>query len=211
MTKSATLRAGYRSRRQVAALVTALAVVGVACGGGDGSSSGDAADGGPSIELEDETGPYVDAPDRDMAMTVDAVEVEGSDILVRLRVENRDDGYLDLGVQGTLYGPLLVMHDDLDNVYEGRAVEPAGIPGSRIADLSFRLDGPLVRDAETFTLELRTQRGPLVSPPGPVPDGDGVRWRVDDGAGGSEPTHATAPRLPDLIHFWLETAPLPNR
>lgn len=153
-------------------------------------------------------------------MTVDAVDVEGDDILVRIRVENSDDGYLDMGVQNTIYGPLLVMRDDRDNSYESYAVEPAGIPGRRIADLSFRLAGPLDPAAETFMLELATQRGPLTSPDGTVPDGDGVRWRVaeapradptlgDTNPEGSEPLYAPAPRLPDLVHFWLETEPLP--
>jgi hypothetical protein len=27
---------------------------------------------------------------------------------------------------------------------------------------------------------------------------------------GSEPVYSTAPRLPDLIDFWLETQPLPT-
>lgn len=208
MTAGDTSRSGPRAWRRPVAVMVALAAATVACGGGDDSDATGVVDGERSIELRDATGPHVDAPDRAMAMTVDAVEVAGDDILVRLRVENEDDGYLDLGVQGTRYGPLLVMRDDPGHVYPGRAVEPAGIPGRRVADLSFRLDGPLDRDAETFTVELTTQRGPLVSPPAALPDGDGVRWRVDGGADGAEPTFAVAPRLPDLIDFWLETSPL---
>lgn len=208
MTTHGTRRDG--PRRRIVALVVALAATS-ACGGGDGDS-GEIVDGGRTIELRDESGPFVESPERDMAMTVDAVEVDGSDILVRLRVENRRDEYLDLGVQGTRYGSLLVLTDDLDHAYPGRAVEPAGIPGERVADLSFRLDGPLDRDAETFTLELTTQRGSLVSPATGLPATDGVRWRVDDGsAADAEPTFAVAPRLPELVDFWLETAPLPNR
>jgi hypothetical protein len=101
------------------------------------------------------------------------------------------------------------MHDDRGNRYPSYAVEPAGVPGRRVADLSFRLTGPLDPDAESFTIELTTQRGPLTSPAGDLPEGVGVRWQVDDPAG-SDPTFAAAPRLPDLIHFWLETDPLPD-
>jgi hypothetical protein len=88
-----------------------------------------------------------------------------------------------MGVEDTIYGPLLVMHDDRGNRYDSYAVEPAGVPGRRVADLSFRLIGPLDPDAESFTLELTTQRGPLTSPSGDLPEGDGVRWQVDDRGG----------------------------
>jgi len=199
---------GRRTRRRVAAVAVALALTGAACASDDDAGTNVVVEGDRSIELRDETGPSVHVPDQDMAMTIDAIEVDGNDILVRLRVENRKDGYLDLGVQGTRYGPLLVMRDEDDRRYEGRAVEPAGIPGERVADLSFRLDGPLDPDAETFTLELTTQRGPLVSPAAGLPADDGVRWRVADGDEAGEPTFAVPPRLPELIDFWLETAPL---
>ncbi len=179
-------------------MVGVLGIVTVGCAAGDGSA----------VELRDEAGPRVDAPDRAMAMTVDAVEQRGDDILVRVRVENADDQYLDMGVEDTIYGPLLVMYDDRGNRYDSYAHEPAGIPGRRVADLSFRLAGPLDGDAESFTLELATQRGPLTSPSGDLPDGDGVHWQVDD-ATGSGRAYAAAPRLPDLVHFWLETDPLP--
>ncbi len=212
-----------RRRRWSAAWLTALALSITACDTADGEAGPDAtatSTVGTSIELRDEVGPHVDAPDRAMAMTVDAIDVAGDDILVRLRVGNRDDGYLDLGVQGTIYGPLLVMRDDRGNVYDSYAVEPAGIPGRHVADLSFRLAGPLDRGSTSFTLELATQRGPLTSPAAPLPVDDGVRWRVDDPVvatatsvatvpDGSGPVFAAAPRLPDLIHFWLETDPLP--
>ena len=125
-----------------------------------------------------------------------------------------------MGVQGTIYGPLLVMRDDRDNLYESLAVEPAGVPGRRVADLSFRLTGPLDPDATSFTLELATQRGRLTSPTAPLPTHDGIRWRIDDPTAAtptstdtnpdeSDPIYAAAPRLPDLVHFWLETDPLP--
>ncbi|MFP5489295.1 MAG: hypothetical protein ACLGHQ_13440, partial [Acidimicrobiia bacterium] len=136
---------------------------------------------------------------------------------VRIRVANRDDAYLDLGVQDTIYGPLLVMVDERGHRYEGYAHEPAGIPGRRLADLSFRLAGPLDPDAESFTLELATQRGTVTSPSAALSDGDGVRWRVDDPVAGApapagsepgEPGFAATPRLPELIHFWLHTEPL---
>lgn len=210
-----------RQHRRLLVFLAALAVPIAACEAGQNDSRAEeTTTDETSVEFRDETGPHVDAPDRAMAMTVDAVEIDGDDILIRLRVENSDDGYLDMGVQDTLYGPLLVMRDDRENVYEGRAEEPAGIPGRRIADLSFRLDGPLDRDAESFTLELATQRGPLMSPSAALPDSDGVRWRVDDPTdgtptstaadqGASAPTFAAAPRLPDMIDFWLETDPLP--
>ena len=145
------------------------------------------------------------------------IGVDGDDVLVRLRVENHRDAYLDLGVQGTIYGPLLVMIDDRGQRYEGYAEEPAGIPGRRLADLSFRLEGPIDRGAESFTLERATQRGTVTSPSAALPAGDGVRWRVDDPVAGapasagsdpSEPGFAAAPRLPELIHFWLHTEPL---
>jgi hypothetical protein len=69
-------------------------------------------------------------------------------------------------------------------------------------------------------LELATHRGPLTSPDGALPDGDGVRWRVDEAPpaaptlgdtnpDGLEPLYAGAPRLPDHVDFWLETEPLP--
>lgn len=209
MTTGGTRHVGRRTRRRLVALIAALAAT-AACGG-DADGSSIVEEGDRSIELRDEVGPSVDVPEQDMAMTIDAVEFEGDFILVRLRVENRADGYLDLGVQGTWYGPLLVMHDDRDRRYEGRADEPAGIPGKRVADLSFRLDGPLDRDADTFTLELTTQRGPIVSPSESLPKGDGVRWLVDDGTDDSDPTYAVPPRLPDLIDFWLETTPLQDR
>ncbi len=205
--------------RWLAACLIALALSTAACEVADDDATTDATSTVVSrIELRDETGPHVDAPDRAMAMTVDAIEIAGDDILVRLRVGNSDDGYLDMGVRGTIYGPLLVMRDDRGGVYESYAVEPAGIPGRRVADLSFRLAGPLDRDSTSFTLELATQRGPLTSPAATLPERDGIRWRVDDepGAtatsvdtGGSEPVFAEAPRLPDLIHFWLETEALP--
>jgi hypothetical protein len=201
-------RAGRRRRRSLPVLLVVLAVAATACSSDDDDATGGSTPAEASIDLRDDPGPHVEAPGRAMAMTVDAVEVDGDDILVRVRVENHDDGYLDLGVQDTIYGPLAVMHDDLRNRYEGEAVEPAGIPGRRLAELSFRLAGPLDGDAESFTLELATQRGPLTSPSGPLPDGRGVRWRVD--AVDGEPTFAAAPRLPDLINFWLETRPLPS-
>lgn len=212
-------RPAGRGRRLVA-VPLAIALSTAACNTSDDrTASGPVASVDAPIEFRDRTGPHVDEPDRAMAMTVDAVDVDGDDILVRIRVENSDDGYLDMGVKNTIYAPLLVMRDDHDNSYESYAVEPAGIPGRRIADLSFRLAGPLDPAAETVMLELATQRGPLTSPTWTLPDGDGVRWRVGEASpstptlggtnpDGSEPLYAAAPRLPDLIHFWLETAPL---
>lgn len=218
----ATRRARPASRsRWLAALFTAVALSSAACNAqDDNATTGAAVDVDGQIEFRDEVGPHVEAPDRAMAMTVDAVETAGDHVLIRLRVENSDDGYLDMGVQGTIYGPLLVMRDDRDNMYESLAVEPAGVPGRRIADLSFRLTGPLDPDATRFTLELATQRGPLTSPTAPLSTQDGVRWRIDDptaatltstdtNPGTSDPIYAAAPRLPDLVHFWLETDPLP--
>lgn len=208
-------------RRAVVALVGVLALSTVACDvPADDAAPVTPAEAEVAIEFRDEVGPHTNAPDRAMAMTVDAVEVVGDDILIRLRVENSSDHYLDMGVEDTIYGPLLVMHDDRGNVYESYAVEPAGVPGRRIADLSFRLIGPLKPDAASFTLELATQRGPLTSPSAPLPNLDGVRWRIDDptaatppstgsSSGESKPVYAAAPRLPDLVHFWLETDPLP--
>lgn len=207
--------------RRLAAVLIALALSTTACNTSDNSTTnGTVASVDAPIDFRDRTGPHVDDPDRAMSMTVDAVDVAGDDILVRFRVANSDDSYLDMGVQSTIYGPLLVMRDDLDNSYESYAVEPAGIPGRRIADLSFRLQGPLDPAAETFVLELATQRGSLTSPAGTLPEGDGVRWRVEEAPpatptpgdtdpDGSEPLYASAPRLPDLVHFWLETEPLP--
>lgn len=210
-----------RRNRWLAAFVTAVALSIAACNAQDDDATADTiVDADTPIEFRDEAGPHVDAPERAMAMTVDAVETAGDDILIRLRVENSDDDYLDLGARDTIYGPLLVMRDDRDNLYESFAVEPAGIPGRRIADLSFRLAGPLDRDATSFTLELDTQRGPLTSPTAPLSAHSGIRWRIDEptaalptssdtGPGTSDPAYASAPRLPDLVHFWLETDPLP--
>jgi hypothetical protein len=207
----------------LAACLTALALSATACdpAGDDTTTDGTSSVASSPLELRDEIGPHVDVPDRAMAMTVDAIDIAGDDILVRLRVANRDGRYLDLGVEGTIYGPLLVMRDDRGNAYESYAVEPAGIPGRRVADLSFRLAGPLDRSSTSFTLELATQRGPLSSPATALPERDGIRWRVDDpvvatatsvdtGPGGPEPVFAEAPRLPELIHFWLETDALPD-
>jgi hypothetical protein len=53
----------------------------------DDTATDDITDAG-GIEFRDGSGPRVDAPDRAMAMTVDAVETHGDDILVRVRVEN---------------------------------------------------------------------------------------------------------------------------
>lgn len=207
-------------RRWSAALVAAFALSSAACSGQDDNATSDTEAGVDSrIEFRNEAGPHVDVPDSAMAMTVDALVAAGDDILIRLRVENSDDGYLDMGVQDTIYGPLLIMRDDRDTRYESYAVEPAGIPGRRIADLSFRLAGPLDSDAVSFTLELATQRGPLTSPIAPLPNDDGIRWRIDDATAatpssnatilrGSEPIYAAVPHLPDLVHFWLETDPL---
>lgn len=212
------IRPDRRSVRRVRSLtltVAALTLTAAACN----TDTDDITDAG-AIEFRDGAGPRVDTPERAMAMTVDAVETKGDDILVRVRVENTDDGYLDMGVEDTIYGPLLVMRDDRGNRYDSYAVEPAGVPGRRVADLSFRLIGPLDRDSTSFELELATQRGPLTTPAAPLPHHDGIRWRIDDQAAatptsaatnpvGSEPIFAAAPRLPDLIHFWLETDPLP--
>lgn len=229
---NAAVAARRMSRRsRSAALAAAFALSSAACSGqadtpssdnatSDSATSDTVVEAGTPIEFRDEVGPHVSAPDRAMAMTVDAVETAGDDILVRLRVENSDDGYLDMGVQDTIYGPLLVMRDDRDDLHESYAVEPAGIPGRRIADLSFRLAGPLDPDATSFTLELATQRGPLTSPIAPLPTRDGIRWRIDDptGAtpaptdtdlGAADPIYAAAPRLPDLVDFRLETDSLP--
>lgn len=215
------MRVQWRPGRWTRWLIAPVAALVVATSGcealDDGPGATGTASGEARIEFRDGTGPHVDVPARSMAMTVDAVDVDGDDILVRVRVENRDDDYLDLGVQDTIYGPLLVMYDERGNEYPGYASEPAGIPGRREADLSFRLAGPLDAEAETFTLELATQRGPLTSPSETLPDGRGVRWRVDDPVAGApapigghpgEPGFAAAPRLPDLIHFWLHTEPL---
>ena len=199
------------------AILIALTVATTACEGEADVTTTDPAGAVPSIEFHDSTGPHVDAPERAMAMTIDAIDLDGDDVLVRMRVENGDDGYLDLGVQDTMYGPLLVMTDDRRNRYESYAEEPAGIPGRRLADLSFRLAGPLDSDADSFSLELATQRGPLSSPSAALPAGRGVRWRVDDPVAGApapidsdlgEPGFAAAPRLPELIHFWLHAEPL---
>lgn len=207
--------------RWSAVVVAALALSTAACSGLEDNAINDTnAEADTPIEFRDEVGPYVNAPDRAMTMTVDAVETTGDDILIRLRVENSDDAYLDMGVQDTIYGPLLVMRDDRGNLYESYAVEPAGVPGQRVADLSFRLAGPLDPDAMSFTLELATQRGPLASPTAALSRGNGIRWRIDGATaaavesnstnqGESGPIYAAAPRLPDLVHFWLETDPLP--
>ena len=133
-----TRRARPTSRRSgLTPFVVTLALSTAACATPDDNASiGTAADADAPIALRDGVGPHVNAPDRAMAMTLDAVEIAGDDILMRLRVENSDDNYLDMGVQDTIYGPLLVMRDDRDNQYESLAVEPAGVPGRRIADLS---------------------------------------------------------------------------
>lgn len=207
-----------RHRRWPVPLIAALALSAAACDAPDDVPTADTAvDAIAPIEFRDEVGPHVEAPDHAMAMTVDAVDVVDDEILVRLRIVNRDDRYLDMGVQDTRYGPLLVMRDDREQQYESYADEPAGIPGRRIADLSFRLRGPLDPDATSFTLELATQRGPLTSPPAPLPEHSGIRWRIDDAAttdgssadsDGTEPIFARAPRLPRFVDFWLETDPL---
>lgn len=131
------------------------------------------------LEFRNEIGPRAIDLDHEMMMVVDAVETSADDIFVRLRVANSSDRYLDLGVRGNRYGPLLVMRDDLDNTYDGLAVEPAGIPGSSIGHVRFRLRGPVDPDAATLTFELATQRGTLESPPVGAPADDGVYWSTE--------------------------------
>ena len=65
-------------RRWLAALFTALAFSSAACNRQDDNATTDTVvDADTPIEFRDEVGPHVDAQDRAMAMTVDAVETAG--------------------------------------------------------------------------------------------------------------------------------------
>lgn len=214
-----------RRRSAVAAAVAAASIV-PACADDGPSRSGPTTEpsgGDPAaVERRAEPGPVAIAPDHAMSMVLDALEVVGDDIFVRLRVVNGLDRFLDIGVTDSRYGPLLVMTDDLGNRYPAEAVEPIGIHPSSIGHLRLRLAGPLHADATTFSLEVPTDRGPLTSESAPTPSGAAVAWWItpppdpDDGGGSpdpaidtdGEPVFGASPRLPDLINEWLTNTPI---
>lgn len=136
------------------------------------------ADDDAPLAVEDrlEIGPRAVDLERSMTMVVDSLDASGDDIFIRLRIANFRDEYLDLGVQHTRIGPLVVMYDDRGSSYESLAVEPAGIQPSSVGYVRFRLAGPLDPAAEEFIVELASQRGTLITPPAPTPIGGSVRW-----------------------------------
>ena len=127
-------------------------------------------------ENRQEIGPRVLDADGTVMMVVDSLDVSGDDILVGLRVVNGSDGFLNVSVDYTRYGPLLVVRDDRGNTDSSLAIEPAGIESHQIGRLGFRLHGPFDPDATEFTVELATNRGLLTTEPIPAPASDVVRW-----------------------------------
>lgn len=128
------------------------------------------------VETRNEIGPRALDIEAAMMMVVDSIDVSDDDIFVRLRVVNGSDEFFNVGVEDTLYGPLVEMHDDRGHTYPARAVEPAGVESHSVSTMRFRLEGPLDPGAEEFTVELATNEGRLATEPIAVPDGDAVRW-----------------------------------
>lgn len=189
-----------------------LAAVASACTGGDGTTSGDAdpdASAAPAVtetidgvvvETRSRLGPLAIDDEREMTLAVDSMHLVDDDILVRVRVTNDGDQALAIGADDTLYGPLVVLHDDLSNTYPARAVEPAGVYAHSTGLLELRVDGPLDPGAAEFTVELSTDRGPLETEPTEVPTGDAVRWWSGETTTSDVATYADLPHLPELIH-----------
>ncbi|WP_040493815.1 hypothetical protein [Ilumatobacter nonamiensis] len=155
---------------------------------------------GADVERRSSIGPHAADSERAMALAVDSIQVDGDDILLSLRVINDDDHDLAVGAEDTFYAPLVVLHDDLDNAYPARAVEPAGVYAHSVGHLDLRLEGPLDPDATEFTTELTTDRGTIETGPAELPTGDAVRWWVDENPTRGQPEFADLPHLPDLIH-----------
>ena len=134
------------------------------------------------VESRVEIGPRALDIDAAMMLVVDALDVSGDDIFVRVRVVNASDQFLNVEDEDNLYGPLLVIRDDRDNTYPARAVEPAGVASYTVGDMRFRVDGPFDPDAEDITVEVATSRGILATEPIAAPDGGVVRWLTESPA-----------------------------
>jgi hypothetical protein len=129
-------------------------------------------------DTPDEIGPRALDADEGVMMVVDAVDVSGDDLFVRVRVVNASDQFLNVEPSDALYGPLLVMSDNRDNIYPSRAVEPAGVDSYSVGEMRFRFDGPLDPEAEQIAFEIGTSRGRLATEPTAVPDGGVARWWI---------------------------------
>lgn len=127
-------------------------------------------------ETRSEIGPRALDVDAAMMLVVDALDLSGDDIFVRVRVVNGSDQFLNVEDENDLYGPLLVIRDDRDNTYPARAVEPAGVGSYTVGRMRFRVDGPFDPRADEFTVEVATSRGRLTTDPIAVPEGGVVRW-----------------------------------
>jgi hypothetical protein len=156
-------------RRQLLVSTLLIATIVAACAGSDPATS-------ESVETRTQIGPRAIDIDRKMMMVVDSIDASNEDIRVRIRVANLSDQPLDVGVDDTIYGPLLTIRDDLENAYPAIAVEPAGIYSHSIGRFDLRLVGPFDPDAADFTVELATQRGTLITNQVPALDGDSVQW-----------------------------------
>lgn len=135
--------------------------------------------GGPEPDVRHDGSPRAFDPAARTMLVLDALELSGDDVFVRLRIANGSGESLDLGVRDTFYGPLGVMSDDLGNSYPARAVEPAGIAAWSVADLRLRLRGPLDPGATELTFLVETRRGPLTVGPVPAPRNEAVSWPLE--------------------------------
>ena len=172
------------SSRTPRPLASALLIAAVlsACAGSEATEASPSAvveSGEVVVESRSEIGPRALDIDAAMMLVVDALDVSGDDIFVRVRVVNGSDRFLNVEDDDDLYGPLLVIRDDRDNAYLARAVEPAGVDRYTVGSMRFRVDGPFDPVAEEFTVEVATSRGLLATEPIAAPDGDVVRWLTE--------------------------------
>lgn len=159
-----------------------LAALLSACAGSEATEASPSAvveSGEVVVESRSEIGPRALDIDAAMMLVVDALDVSGDDIFVRVRVVNGSDQFLNVEDEDDLYGPLLVIRDDRNNAYLARAVEPAGVDSYTVGSMRFRVDGPFDPVAEEFTVEVATSRGRLATEPIAAPDGDAVRWLTE--------------------------------
>lgn len=176
---------GSGRRRMVSGLVV-TALLSACTGSGSSTGSTDppvrseatAAD-DEVAETQREVGPRALDIEAGLMMVVDAVDVSGDDMFVRVRVVNASEKFVNVQEESGLYGPLLVIRDDHDNSYPARAVEPAGVHASSVGEMRFRIDGPLDPAAQEITFEIATTVGRLETTPIAVPDGGVARWLTE--------------------------------
>jgi hypothetical protein len=179
-----------RSRQKLGSALLVAAVVSACSGNGDATTETPStvvtvADppntetSGADTDIPREIGPRALDVDAAVMMVVDAIDVSGDDLFVRVRVVNASDQFLNVEANDALYGPLLVMSDNRDNVYPARAVEPAGVDVYSVGQMRFRFDGPMDSDAEEITFEISTSRGRFRTEPTAVPDGGIARWWIE--------------------------------